>query len=231
MEQPKPPMYRSQHDPSVRGSPTSCGRRHRHRRRRLSPSLHSTVTRRTQAPVTGSTFGTHGTTQLHGAGIVKKRGAATFGPSNKTNPNPQTYLKRGAPLELPAPSASPPPPALAPGSPCRHAPLNLPTLTTCTDPARLATLAGCTNDNSWAPSLPPPPSPFSSAAAAAAFAASPHEPPQATTQATATVPTAAASNASPQAHSHQSSTLRIALTVLPHHQPSSPSPRSRVQVP
>lgn len=73
VEQAKPPMYRSRHDPT--------------------------------APVTGSTFGTHGTTQLHGAGVVKKRAAATFGPQNKTNPNPQTYLKRGAPLELPAPTA------------------------------------------------------------------------------------------------------------------------------
>jgi len=73
VEQPKPPMYRSQHDP--------------------------------RAPVTGSTFGTQGTTQLIGAGVVKKRGASTFGPQNKSNPNPQTYLRRGKDFELPTPKS------------------------------------------------------------------------------------------------------------------------------
>lgn len=47
------------------------------------------------APVTGSTFGTHGTTQLSGAGIAKKRDNATFGPGGKSGPNPKEFLKRG----------------------------------------------------------------------------------------------------------------------------------------
>jgi len=63
VEPPKPPMYRSKHDPA--------------------------------APVTGSTFGTHGNTQLHGAGMVKKRETATFGHPGKLGPNPKEFLKRG----------------------------------------------------------------------------------------------------------------------------------------
>lgn len=49
-----------------------------------------------KTPVSGSTFGIHGTTQLLGAGSVKKQSTATFGkPLNSQLPDPSTYLKRG----------------------------------------------------------------------------------------------------------------------------------------
>ena len=44
---------------------------------------------------TGSTFGTHGTTQLLGAGTVKKKTISTFGPGTKLGPNPKEFLRRG----------------------------------------------------------------------------------------------------------------------------------------
>lgn len=50
-------------------------------------------------PVTGSTFGVRGTTQLLGAGSLKKRENATFGkPINSQQPDPMTFLKRGEKL-------------------------------------------------------------------------------------------------------------------------------------
>jgi len=46
--------------------------------------------------ITGSTFGTHGTTQLLGVGAVKKQPSATFGkPLNASMPDPNRYLKGG----------------------------------------------------------------------------------------------------------------------------------------
>uniref|UniRef100_A0A7S2Y1M7 Enkurin domain-containing protein n=1 Tax=Fibrocapsa japonica TaxID=94617 RepID=A0A7S2Y1M7_9STRA len=50
-----------------------------------------------RAPVTGSTFGTHGNTQLVGAGSMKKKGASTFGPPlGKTAPDPKSFTKMHA---------------------------------------------------------------------------------------------------------------------------------------
>jgi len=50
-------------------------------------------------PVTGSTFGVRGTTQLLGAGSLKKRENATFGkPINSQQPNPKSFLKSGEKL-------------------------------------------------------------------------------------------------------------------------------------
>lgn len=46
--------------------------------------------------ISGSTFGIHGTTQLLGAGALKKQDTATFGkPLRSSLPNPRTYLKGG----------------------------------------------------------------------------------------------------------------------------------------
>ena len=47
------------------------------------------------APVSGSTFGTHGTTMLKGAGVVKNKDMGSFGPPGKQPPNPSTFLKSG----------------------------------------------------------------------------------------------------------------------------------------
>jgi len=61
-----------------------------------------------KAAVAGSTFGTHGTTQLPGAGRVQKLPSATFGPSEKTNPNPRQYLKKGEHCEKAKPRRNEP---------------------------------------------------------------------------------------------------------------------------
>ncbi|CAM9902989.1 unnamed protein product [Heterosigma akashiwo] len=48
-----------------------------------------------KAPVTGSTLGTFGTSQLAGAGRLKPKGTATFGlAQGKARPNPGTFLKK-----------------------------------------------------------------------------------------------------------------------------------------
>jgi len=49
-----------------------------------------------KTPVTGSTFGIHGTTQLLGAGAIKKKETATFGkPLNSQVADPNQFLKGG----------------------------------------------------------------------------------------------------------------------------------------
>ena len=49
-----------------------------------------------KTPVTGSTFGIHGTTQLLGAGAIKKKDTATFGkPLNSQVADPAEFLRGG----------------------------------------------------------------------------------------------------------------------------------------
>lgn len=46
------------------------------------------------APVTGSTFGTHGTTRPPGAGLLVKREHSVLGPKDVARPDPQNFLKK-----------------------------------------------------------------------------------------------------------------------------------------
>lgn len=46
-------------------------------------------------PVTGSTFGTFGTTRLHGAGQALVQQSGSFGPAATSGANPKNFLKRG----------------------------------------------------------------------------------------------------------------------------------------
>ena len=54
-------------------------------------------------PVTGSTFGTHGTTQILGAGSLKKKASSLFGkPPRSQMPDPKNFLTK-AKKDIPAP--------------------------------------------------------------------------------------------------------------------------------